>query len=49
MSTSAPHDQADRPAWQTPRLVRLGSLRDIAQPGANINQGAAGKGVPIAS
>ena len=38
-----------KPAWTTPELVRLGTLRDIAQPGANLNQGAAGKGVPVAS
>ena len=38
-----------RPEWQKPELVRLGTLRDIAQPGANLDQGNAGKGVPVAS
>ncbi len=39
----------DKPEWRKPELVRLGTLRDIAQPGANLDQGASGKGIPIAS
>lgn len=38
-----------RPTWSKPGLRRLGTVRDIAQPGANLDQGASGKGVPIAS
>ncbi|NVD44557.1 hypothetical protein [Qipengyuania atrilutea] len=38
-----------RPTWSKPELRRLGTVRDIAQPGANLDQGASGKGVPIAS
>ena len=48
----AKHDErpaTGKPEWQKPELVRLGTLRDIAQPGADLNQGASGKGVPVAS
>jgi len=38
-----------KPRWTKPELVRVGTLRDIAQPGANLDQGASGKGIPIAS
>ncbi len=35
--------------WQTPELRRLGTVRDIAQPGAAFDQGNSGKGVAVAS
>lgn len=38
-----------KPAWDTPRLRRLGTVRDIMQPGLALQQGAAGKGIPVAS
>ena len=49
MDPRAEHEADDRPQWQTPQLVRLGTLRDIAQPGSAFDQGASGKGVPVAS
>lgn len=35
--------------WQKPELRRLGTVRDIAQPGAAFDQGNSGKGVAVAS
>lgn len=32
-----------RQAWARPELVRLGTIRDIAQPGSGFGQGQAGK------
>ena len=43
------HNRKDSPRWTRPQLRRLGSVRDIKQPGLDLNQGASGKGVPIAS
>ena len=49
MDTHGADPSNPKPEWRKPELVRLGTLRDIAQPGANLDQGASGKGVPIAS
>ena len=38
-----------KPDWQKPELRRIGTVRDIMQPGASFDQGAAGKGVAVAS
>ena len=45
--TSSPEPCPAPRAWHAPRLVRVGSVRDIAQQGINVVQGNGQRGVSI--